>query len=59
MTGVPPSARPKFQVKPILFVSVITALFERDKGASGLVSITAPPPAVEAYELPKTFVAII
>ena len=59
MTGVPPFALPADQVSPILDASVIRATFARLIGASGLVSIIAPFPGVDASEGPTMLVAII
>jgi len=59
MTGVPPLALPSDQVSLIFVASVIRASLARLTGASGLVSIIAPFPDVEASEGLTILVAII
>ena len=47
MTGVPPLAAPDVQVIAILVASVLDPTYERLTGASGLVRMTAPLPALD------------
>jgi len=58
MTGVPPLFIPSYHVKPIELIFVIKTLSDKDWGASGVVSIIAPPlPAAENSPDPTAFVA--
>ncbi len=54
---MPPTTVGAVQVIAITEALVIAALLASELGGSGLVVITAPLPAVDATELPTTFVA--